>query len=213
VPDLDPTDACFNTTNEYVPNNVTRTANLPHRDFTLIALAPWTSVQCTQAYLASAKSNPTRAFIFYLPEDASSLPPPPSSPVWNLGDDESWKIDNPYSVYAVSSGTGRELMTQLSHYSGNLTSVPHGHAISSMPGGDPRSYVRLYTCIRISTPTGMFRMWGFLLIVAAILVGMLSIMSFATKPVEKLRRKTQHQRPTNEKLSTAELDIEHRAIT
>ena len=151
-------------------------------------------MKCTQAYLASAKANPTRAFLFYLPEDESGLPPPPSSPVWNLEDDELWKRTNPYSVYAVSSKTGSQLMLQLSLYSGNLTSVPNGHAIAAIPGGDPRSYVRLYTYIRVSSSVEGFRMWFSMLIVATILVGMMSIVYAATKLVNRTRRNAlQHQ--------------------
>lgn len=212
MPNLDSEDACFESREDYVPNNVTRLANLPPSDFTLIALAPWTSVNCTQAYLASARASPTRAVIFYLPEDDSDAPPPPHSPVWNLEDEGLWKLTNPYSVYAVSSSTGNQLMRQLSLYSGNMTSVPNGHAISAMPGGDPRSYVRLYTYIRISTPVRVLQMWISMLIIAAILVGLLSLISVAMKLVQRSRQKVQQQ-ATNEVVTLDTLGIGHHATT
>ena len=40
VPDLAISDPCYNISQEYIPYNVTKQANLPPTDFTLVAIAP-----------------------------------------------------------------------------------------------------------------------------------------------------------------------------
>ncbi|KAH8597570.1 hypothetical protein B0O99DRAFT_507957 [Bisporella sp. PMI_857] len=189
VPDLNRNDACYNLSQTYFPQNVTRQANLPASDFKLVALAPWINMDCTLSYMKAARSNPVRAFLFYLPDNTTIQPPPKDSPVWNLEDDGSWKAANSYPVYAIPSDTGSQLMYQLSLYSGNMTSVPNGHAISAMSGVDPRDYVRLYTQIRVQQDMGILPMWIFVLAFLAILFGLLGIASATMHVRQRSRRR------------------------
>ncbi|KAA8575704.1 hypothetical protein EYC84_004817 [Monilinia fructicola] len=194
VPDLDQDLACYNISKQYVPSNVTRQANLPSTDFTLIALAPWINIECTQGYLAAAREDPVRAFIFYQPDNSTTQPPPINSEQWALGDGGSWKATNKYPVYAVPGSVGARMMREISLYSGNLTDVPNGHEISSFPGVDPRDYVRVYTQLSVSHGTNLPNLWEFLLIVIGVLAVMLAITSGSMHFIQSSRRRSLRRR-------------------
>ena len=135
----------------YVPKNATQVI-LPRATFGFIALAPWISSNCTLAYLAAVQQDPIRSFIFYLPGNSTDIPPLANDQTWALGDGGKWKSTNKFPVYAVTSNSGTQIMSQLALYTGNLTSVPNGHELASLY--PPSDYIRLAlqidTCI--STP-------------------------------------------------------------
>lgn len=98
-------------------------------------------MNCTLAYLAAAGPTPAQAFIFYLLDNGTTLPPTANDAVWGLNDGGRWKSTNKYPVYAVSSMTGQNIMSHLAEYSGNVTDVPNGHTLANQyPSMD---YIRL----------------------------------------------------------------------
>lgn len=149
VPTLDREDPCVNSTASIVPQNVTRVDDFPRSGYDLIALAPWTSPNCTLSYLDVAKSDKARAFIFYRPGSADRLPPPVSDSMWNLSDSGVWKTDVRYPVYAIPSSVGGDLIMQTAEYSGNLTEVENGSELSRKYGSD--NYPRLSISITSGT--------------------------------------------------------------
>ncbi|KAI9852109.1 MAG: hypothetical protein M1824_002173 [Vezdaea acicularis] len=204
VPDLLYGDPCINASRPYIPANVTRQANLPPtNDYALIALAPWISRNCTLGYLAAARRDPARAFIFYLTNRDSDDedPPPISDPAWSLQDGGSWKSANKYPVYAISSHRGGMLMHQLSAYSGNMTNVPYGHELTEIYQ-DSRDYARLYTEIRISSGT-FPGLWAFLLIVLGVLIVVIIGVSLLMRWIQHRRRQVLRQR-----IASGEVDLE-----
>jgi len=196
----------------YVPHNVTRQANLPPTDFTLIALAPWISIECTLAYLAAARLDPARAFLFYLPDNGTDRPPPISSSVWGLGDGGAWKTQNPFPVYALPSDVGTEMMKQSSLYSGNMTSVPFGHEISELPHIDPRDYVRLYTQLSTSNSSVLPGLWAFLLIIVGVLAAMLALTSVSMHVIQRSRRQSLRRRVANGEVNLEALGIKRLTV-
>lgn len=211
VPDLNRHDECYELAKNYLPTNVTRQANLPPTDFTLVALAPWINAECTLAYMAAARQDPMRGFIFYLPNNGSAQPPAVNSPIWDLGDGGKWKSTNGYPVYAVPSDVGHEMMYQSSLYSGNMTSVPYGHQISELPGIDPRDYVRIYAEIHVSAASQMPSLWVLLLAILGILLFMLGITSGVLDLIQRSRRKSLQRRVANGEVNLEALGI--KAIT
>jgi hypothetical protein len=195
-----------------VPANVTRQANLPPTDFTLVAIAPWINRQCTREYLAAARQDPNRAFIFYLPDNATTSPPSPKSSVWDLGDGGKWKTKNQFPVYTVPGYYGNSLMHQLSLYSGNMTSVPYGHQISELPGIDPRDYVRLYTKIDNSNSTTLPQFWVLLLVVIAVLVIILGATSAVMHLIQRHRRRSLFRRVASGEVNLEALGIKRLTI-
>jgi len=152
VPSLAPDDPCVNASEPYVPNNVTRQADLPDADYNLIAIAPWISASCTQSYLASARQAPVRGFLFFLAGDnGTETPPEPVSPVWSLNDGGSWKRQNHWPVYALPGLYGQQLMQASALYSGDMTQSPYAQNLTDRY--DPRDYVRLY--VNIDTGEGV----------------------------------------------------------
>ncbi|KAK0124041.1 hypothetical protein ONS95_009026 [Cadophora gregata] len=202
VPDLNTDDACYNLTKQYAPANVTRTANLPQTDFTLVALAPWINVDCTFEYMAAARMAPVRALIFYQPGDDTTTPDS-NSAAWDLQDGGAWRTHHPFPVYAIPGALGSSLMHQLSLYSGNMTEVPYGHEIAELPDVDVRDYVRLYTEIGLSTKTVLPTLWVYFLIVLAVLVICLGTISGLMHFVQRSRRKSLRRRVAN-----GEVDLE-----
>ena len=220
VPDLEQDDPCGDISSQYVPFNVTRQANLPPTDFTLIAIAPWINVECTQAYLAAARLDPARAFLFYLVEtgtvngtfSGSAQPPPISSPAWDLHDGGAWRSANSFPIYAIPTDVGNQLMHELSLYSGNMTDVPNGHDISELPGIDPRDYVRMYTAIDTSNNSTLPSLWVFLLIVIGILALMLGATSAAMHLIQRARRNSLRRRILNGEVDLEALGIKRLTV-
>lgn len=209
VPDLQADDACYNRSQQYVPANVTRRANLPSNGYTLVALAPWISVECTLSYLSAARSDPAHALIFYQANNGTATSTPHShSSVWDLGDGDAWRTQHRFPVYAIPGMLGSTLMHQLSLYSGNMTEVPRGHDLSELPGIDPRDYVRLYTQIGLSTETLLPHLWIYVLIVAAALAGCSVGATALVHLVQRMRRESLRQR-----VESGEVNLEALGIT
>ncbi|KAK0731344.1 hypothetical protein B0H67DRAFT_69592 [Lasiosphaeris hirsuta] len=188
VPDLPPDDPCVNQTASVVPESAVRRGDLPPTNYNLIALAPWISSTCSRKYLASARTDPLRGFIFYRPGNSSAEPPSVNSPVWDLNGGSRWKTQSSYPVYAVSGLVGHEMMRQLSLYSGNLTEVPFGRNITDIYDPDPDDYVRVWTELTISAPSSVFGIWVYFLIIAAVLLGVVSLTSLLMHFIQARRR-------------------------
>ncbi|KIH89562.1 ring finger domain protein [Sporothrix brasiliensis 5110] len=207
VPDLDPDDPCYVSESDYVPDSVVRQSNLPSTNFNLIALAPWYSVNCTQSYLASARYDPLRAFLFYLPTNDTSKPPDEDSDVWDLQDDGEWRLENHYPIFAVSGALGQEMMYQLSLYSGNLTDIPFGENISEIYNPDPDDYVRIWTELTVSTPTGLPNVWVFILAVIGVLLAVITLISLFMHFLWRRRRASLQRR-----VAVGEINLEAMGI-
>ncbi|KAI9817182.1 MAG: hypothetical protein M1827_001294 [Pycnora praestabilis] len=201
VPDLAASDPCVNTSKQYVPHNVTRQANLPSTDYDLIALAPWISANCTLSYLASARGDPVRAFIFYPTDNSAETPPLGNDPVWGLHDGGQWKSTNKYPVYAVPGETGATMMKYLGHYSGNMTDVDYGHQLTET--FDSRDYARLYTEIGTGGHSSLPSLWVFLLIVLAILMVIIGLISFLMHWIQH-----KHRQLLRRRIANGEVDLE-----
>jgi Ring finger domain len=186
-----------------VPQNVTRKANLPTLYFNTIALAPWVNSNCTRSYLQSAHLDQIRAFIFYVPDNGTAQPPDPNSPVWNMYDGGQWRSDTLFPVYAVPGHVGNQLMTQLSLYSGNLTSVPNGHVLLWNYQLDPSDYVKVYTEISIDVSTSLPGLWVFLLVVIGGILGILGTTSMLMHFIQRRRRSLLRRR-----VARGEVDLE-----
>ncbi|RFU25745.1 hypothetical protein B7463_g10591, partial [Scytalidium lignicola] len=203
VPDLNQNDPCQNVSIDYIPGNVTRRANLPPTDFTLIAIAPWINAECTQSFLASARADLARGFLFFQPDNGTDQPPPVSSPVWGLHDGGRWKMETDFPVYAVPGSTGAHMLYESSLYSGNLTDIPFGHDISELPGIDPRDYVRIYTELGLSSSSSLPSVWVFLLIIGAFLALLLSSTSGLMHLIQRRRRHSLRRR-----VESGQVDLE-----
>ncbi|KAI9743509.1 MAG: hypothetical protein M1818_002822 [Claussenomyces sp. TS43310] len=187
VPDLNANDPCFHTSQQYIAQNVTRQANLPHSDYNLVALAPWINANCTLSYLASTEDDPTRAFLFYIPDGGTTLPPSIDSEIWDLDDGGQWKSSAQYPVYALPDSIGSNMMNALSLYSGNVSEVPYGQNLSRL-GIDPEAYVRICTEITVSTPSSLPGLWVFVLVSFALLAMILALISYFMHFLQRRRR-------------------------
>lgn len=161
-------------TDPFVPGTAVRRANLPPTNYNLVALAPWVSGACSKKYMTSASTDPIRGFIFYRPNTSSAEPPPPSSPAWEINGLTKWRSQSAFPVFAVSGTVGQEMMRQLSLYSGNATAVPFGQNISDYYDPEPDDYIRIWTDISLSSPSTLFGIWVYFLIVAAVLFTIVS---------------------------------------
>ncbi|OMP82563.1 putative RING finger membrane protein [Diplodia seriata] len=132
-------------------------------------MAPWTSAQCIYEFLNSADTDPLlRAIIFFPTDGTQTIPPAANDALWDLNDGGHWKTDHNFAIYAVPSSTGRLVMNALADYSGNLTSVPHGHELSSQY--HPSDYVRQIAQIPTNGGSQLPSLWVFLLIVLGLMV-------------------------------------------
>ncbi|EME46451.1 hypothetical protein DOTSEDRAFT_70447 [Dothistroma septosporum NZE10] len=203
VPDLPANDPCINTTAPYVPQNATRQANLPMTDYDLIAIAPWVTPACSLKYMAAARQDPVRGFLFFLPgNNDTQIPPDPKDPVWDAGDNGQWKSSNGFPVYAIPGYDGNLYMQASANYSGNMTQVPNGDDLAKM--FFPEDYVRLFT--RIDTGGGggaLPSLWVFLLVVLGILIAIIGLTSLTMHWLQRRRRQALRRR-----VASGEVDLE-----
>ncbi|KAI2614922.1 hypothetical protein GGR54DRAFT_615346 [Hypoxylon sp. NC1633] len=188
VPDLPTDDPCQNLSSTYIPRNVTRQINLPTTNYNLIALAPWINANCTQSYLASAKLDPIRGMLFYLPDDGIGQPPDVDDLAWDLGDGGAWKTTNRYPVYAIPSVSGKEMMRQLSFYSGDLSQVPFSDQIMSVYHPNSADFVRVWTQLTVATVSTTLPLWAFILIILGVIVAVIGSTSLLMHFVQNRRR-------------------------
>ncbi|CAK3946896.1 RING finger membrane [Lecanosticta acicola] len=203
VPNLDSDDPCLNASAPYIPQNATRRSNLPATDYDLIALAPWLNSTCSLSFMTSARQYPTRGFLFYIPDSGTNAPPEPGDPMWDTGDGGKWKQENGWPVYALPGQDGAWLMGNSSLYSGNMTDVPHGHALTEI-FGDSRDYVRLF--VDIDTGSGsssLPSLWVFLLVVLGILLAIIGLTSLSMHWLQRRRRQALRRR-----VASGEVDLE-----
>ncbi|KAJ4137457.1 hypothetical protein NW768_003044 [Fusarium equiseti] len=207
VPDLDNDRQCDRQQYQFIPRNVTRRNNLPPQNYNLIALAPWFSIDCTLAYLASARLDPIRAFIFYKPNNSSNQPQDADSPVWNLEDGGQWMTLNKYPIYAISGQEGQNMMNQLSLYSGSVDNIPYGDNISTIYGPNPRDYVRIWTELSVEDESDIPPLWAFFLIVIGALLAIFAFVSITMHLVQRRRRISLRKR-----VECGEVDLEAMGI-
>lgn len=150
VPELPVDDTCLSDTRDLIPSNATRLTDLPAQNCAKIALAPWTSAACAKSYLAQANQDQTLAMLFYLPGTSAAKPLPADAPLWDLDDNDEWKSENEFPVYAIPGESGDNLMRQLSLYSGNLSEAPQADRL--MRFYDVNSIPRVYGLVGL----GMF---------------------------------------------------------
>lgn len=203
VPDLDPSDPCFNASMQYVPSNVTRIGDLPTVQYLYLGFAPWFSAACTKSYLGAARAVPgLDGFIFYTPNNSTGTPPPISDGTWDLNDGGQWKSENKYPVYAVPGVDGAIMMQQLAQYSGNESS-PKAQSILAQEQLDPTDYVRLYTTVALNGGSNLPTLWAFLLIVLAIVLLIIGLTSLSMHYYQRRNRRALESR-----IRSGEVDLE-----
>lgn len=188
VPDLSSNDPCKDLASTYIPQNVTRQINLPTTNYNLIALAPWINATCTRSFLASARSDPLRALLVYLPDGDASQPPDVDDEAWDLGDEGAWKTTNRFPVYAIPGASGNEMMRQLSLYSGDLSEVPFSDQIMSTYSPNPADYVRVWTELTVVTVSKTLPLWAFILIILGVILAVIGGTSLLMHFVQSRRR-------------------------
>ncbi|KAH6634184.1 hypothetical protein B0J18DRAFT_415491 [Chaetomium sp. MPI-SDFR-AT-0129] len=188
VPDLRINDACNRETASHVPLNVARQADLPPMNYHLIAIAPWVSGRCAEAYMNAARSTPVRAFLFYQPGSGSALPPPSDAVDWQIDSTADWMGQSSWPVYAVSGMVGEVLMQHLSLYSGNVTEAPFGSNITDRFLADPEDYLRIWTELDVGTSPSGFETWVYFLIILAVFLAVITTTSLLMHFVQAWRR-------------------------
>ncbi|KAK0734312.1 hypothetical protein B0T26DRAFT_64433 [Lasiosphaeria miniovina] len=188
VPDLSSDDPCMNETAPYVPKSAVRQKDLPPANYNLMALAPWVSGECARKYLVSAHTDPLRGLIFYKPGNSSESPPSAGSSDWDIQDDGKWKANSGFPVYAVSGMVGQQLMQQITLYSGNTSSVPFGHNLTTIYNLDSDDFVRIWTELVVSTQSNMLGIWVYFLIIVGVFFAIISTTSFLMHFVQAWRR-------------------------
>ncbi|RMZ76784.1 hypothetical protein DV737_g4676, partial [Chaetothyriales sp. CBS 132003] len=202
VPDVsDASSACTANELALVPSNVTTLASFSPENYPFVALAPWTSPSCVQAYLASMRATAVRAAVVYHANGHVYIPPPVSDASWSLDDGGQWQNQNQFPVYAVSGAVGAELMTALARYSGSMSSAPLGNELVQQ--FDSRDLVRLLVHMDLSGGSTMPSLWIFLIIVLAILLTFVLVSSLIVHFVQRRQRILLARRVAN-----GEVDLE-----
>ena len=202
--------ACLSTDDYTTPTNVTRRSNLPNTDYDLVAIAPWGSPSCVLKYLNAVQNDPIRGFLFFVPNNSSDTPPNADSSTWNLGDNDDWKNQFHFPVYAVPGNSGNILMRASADYSGNMTDVPHGHLLTEYY--DSRDYVRLFADVNTSGGTTLPSLWVFLLVVLGILLSVIGLTSLMMHLLQRRRRQTLRRRVANGEVDLEALGIKRLTV-
>ena len=212
VPDLPYGDPCIHETAPHVPLSVVRQANLPPTNFHLIAIAPWVSGRCADAYMASASTAPVRGFLFYMPGNASAPPPPADSSDWYIDDSADWMAKTNYPVYALSGMVGEVMMQHLSLYSGNMTEVPFGRNITDRFLTDTGDYLRIWTELDISSAPMAFSTWVYVLIIIGVLLTVVATTSLLMHLAQGRRRLSLRRRVIAGEVNLEAMGIKHLTV-
>ncbi|RYO75978.1 hypothetical protein DL766_005063 [Monosporascus sp. MC13-8B] len=188
VPSLGSDDPCHEMASAYIPQNVTRQANLPMFNYNMVALAPWINAECALSYFTAVRRDSLRALLVYHPDGDALQPPDVDDSIWDLGDGGNWKGRYHFPVYAISSAAGHRMMQQLSLYSGDLSEVPFGSEITTTYHPDPSDYVRVWTELVISNGSGTFSVWVFVLIIIGLLLFVIGGISMLMHCIQRHRR-------------------------
>lgn len=163
-------------------------------------------MECTEAYLAQARSDAVRGAITFQP---STSTPDAVADVgddsWTLADGGHWKSDNQFPIYAISYTAASQILNQLALYSGNMTEVPNGDLLANQ--FDPRDYPRLFAHIDLQGGTNVPSLWIFLIIVLAVLLGIVIIASIVMHIIQRHQRNVLQRR-----LERGEVDLESLGI-
>ncbi|OAG01162.1 uncharacterized protein CC84DRAFT_1128588 [Paraphaeosphaeria sporulosa] len=197
------TDECRDSEKDYVPENATRLANLPYNaGYALIAVAPWFSPNCMKEYFTTARNEPVKAFIVYQPDpDSTAMPPETNDQVWAMNDGGSWQYSNQFPTYAVPGASGYLITSQMSNYSGNISTVPYGDSLSKQYS--ETDYIRLWAKVTADSGTQLPSLWVFLVIVLGLLILIIGATSLCMHIVQRRRRNALRRRVIN-----GEVDLE-----
>ncbi|KAG5992627.1 hypothetical protein E4U43_003718 [Claviceps pusilla] len=207
VPDITSVPSCDVQQYDSIPRNVTRRRDLPPANFNLIAIAPWFSSDCTQAYLNSALQGPVKAFIFYKPNNSTNKPQEGDSPVWNVGDGGAWRSNHHFPIFAIPGREGQKIIKQLSLYSGTLTDVPHGREIRQLYNIHWTAYLRIWTKLTLDRPSNPPATWAFILIVIGALLFVIFVVSLTMHFIQRRNRNSLRRR-----VQSGEVDLEAMGI-
>ncbi|GAW11420.1 hypothetical protein ANO14919_007650 [Xylariales sp. No.14919] len=212
VPDLLSDDSCYELSNQYVPANATRQADLPPTDYILIALVPWINSSCTKSFMTAASMDPLRAMLVYRPDDDDGQPPDAGSDLWDIDAGAGWKQTNHFPVYAVSSSSGGRMMHQLSLYSGDLSEVPFADEINRTYSPNPADYVRVWTQLTVVPEPSVLAIWALVLIILAVLVTVIGGTSLLMHYVQNRRRASLRRRVMNAEINLEALGIKRLTV-
>ncbi|KAG5915318.1 hypothetical protein E4U42_008115 [Claviceps africana] len=207
VPDVTSVPSCDVQQYDSIPRNVTRRKDLPPANFNLIAIAPWFSSDCTQAYLNSALQGPVKAFIFYKPNNSTNKPQEGDSPVWNVGDGGAWRSNHHFPIFAIPGREGQKIIKQLSLYSGAIAEVPHGKEIRQLYNIYWTAYLRIWTKLTLDRPSNPPATWAFILIVVGALLSVIFVVSLTMHFIQRRNRNSLRKR-----VQTGEVDLEAMGI-
>ncbi|KAG6024130.1 hypothetical protein E4U41_001846 [Claviceps citrina] len=207
VPEVTSVPFCDVQQYDSIPRNVTRRKDLPPANFNLIAIAPWFSSDCTQAYLNSALQAPVKAFLFYKPNNSTNKPQEGDSPVWNVGDGGAWRSNHHFPIFALPGREGQKIIKQLSLYSGAITHVPHGPEIKQLYNIHGAAYLRIWTKLALDRPSNPPATWAFILIVIGALLFVILIVSLTMHFIQRRNRNSLKKR-----VQSGEVDLEAMGI-
>ena len=142
------------------------------------------------------------AFMFYVPDNGTTTPPPVNDETWDLHDGGQWKAHYKFPVYAIPGAEGAATMQQLAQYSGN-SSNDEISAILSEVQFDQSDYVRLYTSFGTTGSNNLPTLWAFLLIVLGIVLLLIGATSVSMHHFQR-----RHRRALQRRVENGEVDLE-----
>lgn len=152
--------SCWNGSSITIPDNATTTLNAvpswTKDEFEYIPIFPWTSESCAKAYLEAVSVGYHYTAFTFLPDRNMTTVPDASDPVWKIGTNNSWQEDFRGALFAIGAADALPLISQLSRYSGNISSAPFGTELTHLYGAESLARILIST----STPFGPFRVLG-----------------------------------------------------
>ncbi|KAF7512580.1 hypothetical protein GJ744_000841 [Endocarpon pusillum] len=175
VPNLNASDPCADLSSQFLPQNVTRRANIPGVErYALVAVAPWVSdhPECAVAYMRATQADSSAGLFFFPTRPNAAF----AAPVWdNWGVNAStwndWVLGAEFPIWGIPPDSGATLVQELGKYSGNVSDAPFSSELAQVH--PPTDAARLLARValnssRDSNPV-LGRLWVFAILVLAIL--------------------------------------------
>lgn len=220
IPDLNASDSCAEFSSPFLPQNVTRRANIPtFDDYPLVALAPWLSdhPECARPYMQATQADRGRALIFFPTRPNADIATPVfDTPDWGVNESTwvDWVSDAGYPIWAIPSDIGARLVQEMGKYSGNVSVSPFGATLNQTY--PPEDAIRLFARVVLrsegDTNPILGRLWVFAIMILAILCIVTGLTSLIMHFNQRRMRRDLRRRIANGEVDLEVLGIKRQKV-
>ena len=211
VPNLNTSDPCADLSSQFLPQNVTRRANIPSVErYALVAVAPWVSdhPECALAYMRATQMD-SSAGLFFFPTrpNAAFAAPVWDTPDWGVNTStwNDWVLGADFPIWGIPPDIGATLVQELGKYSGNVSDAPFSSELARVH--QPTDAVRLLARVALNSSRDTNPVLGRLWVFAILVLAILCVVTGLTSLIMHLNQRRM-RRDLRRRIGNGEVDLE-----